>query len=960
MTKEYICVPNFINMKKLLLFIFILNFSISYSQVAKLGGNNNKSAFQTEIEKTTERTPNGFVRCASYEYLKSKQAKGSAMSDEEFEKWIAPKVLEIQKQRAEGKLMLPAVIRIPVVVHVIHNGDAVGTGENIADAQVLSQITVLNQDYRKITGTPGFGAGVDTTIEFCMAQIDPSGNATNGIVRHNITPYNDNVANTNGADWETMDDIELAKANTIWDPTKYMNMWTFRFGGNTLANGGVSDLLGFAQFPSGSGLAGMPTADCVAGEASTDGLTMSFGTFGSRAIYPGGIYSDTQYDKGRTATHEIGHGFGLRHTWGDKTDCSGDDYCADVPPCSNQYFAAEATCLKPVQCSGQARQTENYMDYSDDTCMNLFTQNQKDRMLAVLQNSPRRDDLLVSPVCNAPTASIQFKRVDCSTRMMNSDVLEGDGCSYTEYTVPLSINKAPTQNAVVTFALDGTSTANANDYVITTPTVTFPTGTTADRNLVVRVLNDGYVEPNEDLVINFTVNANGGDAVAHPEGNKLKFTIVNDDVASAVTVVNTIINEDFEDATGWTLLDGDGDTRNWGLINADGIGTAPNTMSGVCAYSEKSLTYLGGTGNASPDNYLISPQITIPAATSSASLSYIVAGYGANAGDYIVYFTTNKSTAANITAGTVLQAASSQAASTSVLKTNTIPAGLYGQTGYIVFRHQNAGGKSGLLLLDTVTLNATVTTQVQTAVTTPTAYQSILPVNGTIYGRNTNGNVMADVTTSGTTFDYGCTSVSVSRDLAAAGAAAVNYGSNTAASQRVMAKRITVTPTTNNASGAGTIKFYFTDAEVAAWEGITGNVRANLKVIKGSTGTVLTTTTGTFGTNFTLTGTVTNGIGGDYYFGTVATLGNDSFEFASLNVYPNPNKGSFNIELQSDSSSVINVSVTDLRGRQIFDRKFANNGTFNQTINLENTQSGVYLVTITDGIKKTVKKIVIE
>jgi len=175
-----------------------------------------------------------------------------------------------------------------------------------------------------------------------------------------------------------------------------------------------------------------------------------------------------------------------------------------------------------------------------------------------------------------------------------------------------------------------------------------------------------------------------------------------------------------------------------------------------------------------------------------------------------------------------------------------------------------------------------------------------------------------------------------------------------------MAKKNTFKPKKKKFFGSGTIKFYFTDAEVAAWEGITGGARANLKVIKGGTGTVLTTTTGTFGTNFTLTGTVTNGIGGDYYFGTVATLGRDNFEFASLNLYPNPNKGNFTIELESDSNSDIKVSVADLRGRQIFDRKYANNGTFNQTINLENTQSGVYLVTITDGVKKTVKKIVIE
>lgn len=924
-------------MKRLLLFIFILNLSISYSQVDKLTVKRG-TIFQTEIEKARATSPNGIVRCASHEHLLARQASGKAASDEAFENWLAPKIQEIKKQRELGRL--PSIVRIPVVVHVIHNGDAVGTGENIADGQVLSQITVLNQDFRRLSGTPGFGAGVDTTIEFCMATVDPNGNPTTGIDRRNL-----GVAAFDQAGVETN-----MKPNTIWDPTKYFNMWTAAFTGD------LNGVLGYAQFPTGSGLPGMPTEDCVAGEASTDGLIMGYGYFGSRTIFPGGNYGDTTYDKGRTATHEIGHMFGLRHIWGDAT--CGDDFCADTPPAHTSNFG----CPVVTDCNNAGNeQVQNYMDYTDDSCMSIFTQNQKDRMLAVLQNSARRDDLLVSPVCNAPTASIQFKRGACETRMINADVIEGNGCSFTEYTIPLNINKAPTQNAVVTFAIDGTSVANANDFSIQTPTVTFPTGTTADRNLVIRVLNDGYVEPNEDLVINFTVNANGGDAVANPEGNKLKFTIVNDDVASSSTVVSTLINEDFEDASDWGALDGDGDTRNWGVVNgADGIGTAPNTIVGTCAYSEKNLSYLGGTGSATPNNFMISPQITIPVGTTTASLQYIIAGYGATAGDYTVYFSTNVSSAANIIAGTVLQAASNQSAGTSVLRNNAIPAGLYGQTGYIVFRHANVNTRAGLLLLDSVVLNATITTQVQTVVDTPTAYQASIATTGTVYGKDTaNGNVIADVT-SNTAFNYGCTSVAVSRDLAAAGAAAVNYGANTAANLRVMAKRVTVTPTTNNASGAGTIKFYFTEAEIAAWEGITGNSRTALRVIKSGVGSTLATVSGTFGANTTLTGTVANGIGGDYYFGTIATLGVEEFEFANLSLYPNPNKGNFTIELNSDSSNEIKVSVADMRGRQIFNRSFAVNGTFNQSINLENAQSGVYLVSITDGVKKTVKRIIVE
>lgn len=276
-----------------------------------------------------------------------------------FEQWLAPKLKEIKKQRSEGRL--PAVIRIPVVVHVIHNGDALGTGENIADGQVLSQITVFNQDFRKLAGTPGDGTGVDTTIEFCLAVVDPNGNPTNGIDRRNL-----GLASYQEAD------VEAAKATTIWDPTRYLNMWTFNFSGD------LAGVLGYAQFPSGSGLAGMPTEDCIAGEASTDGVVCSYDTWGSRAIFPAGTYGGTSYDKGRTMTHEVGHMLGLRHIWGDDGCPSGttnvatnEDFCADTPASAAANFGCPTGTDSCPTIPG-VDQIQNYMDYTDDACMNMF------------------------------------------------------------------------------------------------------------------------------------------------------------------------------------------------------------------------------------------------------------------------------------------------------------------------------------------------------------------------------------------------------------------------------------------------------------------------------------------------------------------------------------------------------------------------------------------------------------
>jgi hypothetical protein len=780
---------------------------------------NQSSSFSNNVNNARQFAPNGVVRCATSEYTKNKQSNGLIPSDEAFEAWLAPKINEIKRLRQIGRL--PSVITIPVVVHVIHNGDAIGTNENIANGQVLSQIQVFNEDFRKIAGTPGDGLGVDTTIEFCLAQIDPNGNPTNGIDRRNLVTAAFNRAA-----------VEAAKATTIWDPTRYLNMWTFNFGGD------LASVLGYAQFPTGSGLQGMPTEDCITGEASTDGVVCAYSTWGSRTLFPTGNYGGTAYDKGRTMTHEVGHMFGLRHIWGDDGCPSGttnvytnEDFCADTPASAAPNFGCPAGTNSCPAVPGND-QIQNYMDYTDDACMSIFTQDQKDRMLAVLMNSPRRDDLLVSTVCNPiATPYIQFKRTVCESRTPKS-VLEGNGCSYTEYTIPLNIDRAASQNATVTFAIDGASVANASDIQIMTPNVTFVSGSTADNNLVFRVLNDGVIEPDEELIISFSVNANGGDALANPnEGNLFKMTIANDDFAPALTQVVNLLTEDFENLTGWSLIDADADARNWAVVNgAGGLGTAPNTIVGRCAYSEKSRTYLGGTGSATPNNYLISPQITIPANATSASVSYIFAAFGADAGNYIVYFTTNATTAANITAGTTLQTSSTIANGTSILRTHDLSA-FIGQTGHIVFRHTNNNATVGLLLLDNLIINSVVETSVQTEVNLATAYNTSLKSSGQIYARDSStGRIMSGINAS-TGFDYGCTIVYVDRSNTSAGNPTSPF-TDAIAANAILSKTFRVIPQNDSPTANYSISFYYTEAEVAAWETATGKSRNDLYVIK--------------------------------------------------------------------------------------------------------------------------------
>lgn len=349
-----------------------------------------KTLFGKPITEKSKNPNNGIIRCATVEYEKYLQEKNpSRMTDDQFETWLAPLANKQKAARTSSKTAA-TIITIPVVVHVIHNGQAIGTAPNINDAQVQSQITILNQDFRRMLGTPGGEStnpvAADIEIEFVLAKQDPNGNPTNGIDRVNMCQ----------SSWSTTDINETVKPSTIWDPTQYMNMWTVIFSD--------SDLLGFAQFPNSSGIQGVNDFE---GNANTDGVVSRYDVFGSSALGTGFLLV-APYDKGRTMTHEVGHFLGLRHIWGDgkgdesknKPDCSASDFCADTPQAGWEHFDCLTTYDTCPAIAGNDM-IENYMDYTNDECMNIFTQNQKDRILAVMTNSPRRNSLKTSIKGNA-------------------------------------------------------------------------------------------------------------------------------------------------------------------------------------------------------------------------------------------------------------------------------------------------------------------------------------------------------------------------------------------------------------------------------------------------------------------------------------------------------------------------------------------------------------------------------
>ena len=272
----------------------------------------------------------------------------------------------VARQHSEGKSMGGVTVTIPIVFHVVYKTAA----QNIPDDRLLEQISILNEDFRRLnadTSDTPFDfkdEAADCGIEFCLAQVDPAGNPTTGILRVSTT------VNSFGTD----DAVKFTAdgGDDAWPADSYLNFWVCNLG---------ASLLGYAQFPGGP--------------AATDGVVIHYNHVGlNDAGYP--------YHLGRTATHEIGHWLNLRHIWGDDgTACTGSDLVGDTPNQADEHYGCAT--FPAVSCSNgpNGDMFMNYMDYSDDRCMYMFTTGQKDRMQATLKTGGSRNSVTTSGKCGA-------------------------------------------------------------------------------------------------------------------------------------------------------------------------------------------------------------------------------------------------------------------------------------------------------------------------------------------------------------------------------------------------------------------------------------------------------------------------------------------------------------------------------------------------------------------------------
>jgi len=768
---------------------------------------------------------------------------------------------------------------IPVVIHVVHTGGAVGTIYNPTDAQIIGAIDYLNAVYNG--SYPGIQGAGDLQIQFVLAQRDPNCNPTNGINRvdgSGIANYATGGVNSNHTVGPGTDDLNV-KNFIRWDPTRYYNIWIVdKIDGNDGTSG--TFVAGFAYFP-GSG-------------PSLDGTVMLA----------------TQMITGqKTLPHEIGHAFNLYHPFegsADSTHCqpstncsmTGDQIC-DTDPMSFHSSAAGGVNFKcrtgqPNPCTGGVytiNTESNFMNYTN--CYTLFTADQKARMLASAASTDR-SSLSTSLGGLAPNAGGSPCSPKIDFELSGDHVTEATtttaGCrSFTDHNYNMVIGNTPSATATATISAGSGNAVQGVDFDITTngsfsspsQTLTFPAGFTAAQPFTIRVYDDANVNGARNRVLGFSVNSGGGNAVA---GNgRTSFNMIMDDndlapvgphavTASLGTFANFILPGPLDASQ----------TRN----KAQFIYYASElTAAGVKAGNITSLA-LNIVKNSAA-NFIfhgVTIKMGLVAQTTLFNGSFVnESGFTTvfNS-DYTPVngwntFTLSTPFAWNGTSSVVVQFCYDNGAATSAADACEEYDDGTGTTNY-TYLFQNGNSCT----------NFTAATPYQgnkplirfTYADPGNSIQMVLNSSGQEYlGPNTDvyfydqstHKLMARIHNL-SAFDYGCTQVVIDR----AGMASTPFWNNNTANY-LMDKTFHVLPTTNNPSGNYDITLFYTQAEIDGWHLATGQNLSDIQLVKttnpisavtpadptgGGTVTVGAPAISTLGTNTGLTYSFTNGFSG--------------------------------------------------------------------------------------------------
>lgn len=461
-----------------------------------------------------------------------------APSSGEFEIWVQQKIQQERLNRRQAENAQPPIYEIPIVVHVLHKGEALGTGVNLSYDRIKGQIDSLNADFRRTNAdainTPSVFQSVaaDVEIQFVLAKQDPDGNPSNGIVRKRSerNSYLPSSHKTN------------LRSESYWSPENYLNIYVID----------LISFLGFASFPN-TNLDGIDFED---DDNLLDAILIDYQYFG---VNPNASSFESY---GRTLTHEVGHYLGLRHIWGDG-GCGEDDFVDDTPPADTNNGGLDSPCTFPNPDDNTICETDemfqNYMDYTDDICMNLFTAGQKSRMRTVMENSPRRVSLISSPGLSEPT---RFSNNLAITEITSPKFAECNNIITPEFKVSnFGTNEVTTFEAELT--IDGLLIQTMNYTTTLLPLTTdaffFPL--------------QNIISPPSEVEINIT-NVNGGSDE----------NVSNNSLTKNITWTSSIglpYSENFEGSN--TILGRTGTLEPWEVV------TAPRTSAGNQALKFKSF-----------------------------------------------------------------------------------------------------------------------------------------------------------------------------------------------------------------------------------------------------------------------------------------------------------------------------------------------------------------------------------
>lgn len=775
---------------------------------------------------------------------------------------------------------------IPVVVHVIHTGGAIGSVYNPTDQQIKDALTYLNQVYNGTypgTVTSGLGAG-DLGIQFVLAKRDPDCNPTNGINRVDGSGLPNYAAggiklNTTIGDTET-----LVKNLSRWDNTKYYNIWIVnKIDGNDGTSG---------QFV--AGYAYLPGAN-----SNVDGIVM---------------LATQMSPNQKTLPHEIGHAFGLYHPFQgsqptqncpSNTNCSleGDLVCDTDPVPENIDFTTgiiDFNCRTGLTdtCTGAVftdATESNYMSYTN--CYTLFTPGQATRMQAVT-GSLLRSSLTTSLGGTAPDAAcgprINFEL--SGDRQTETPTTTASCRSYTDYTYNMVIGIAPSATAIATLNMSGTA-IQGTDYDITTngsftspsQQLTFPASSTNTQSFTIRIYDDASVNGTRTLTLGFTVNNGGGNAVVGTGRPTFTMIIDDNDIAPTAGIFptgNPTIGTTAA-STGVSPFDATQPSQRVQFLYKASELTAAGIPAGILSAvgfqvktksSTRPFTNLHIKIGATTASYLYDG-VTF-ALNTPMTVVKSLASYSTTAG--INNFTFDTPWTWDGTSNVVIEVCYDN--NTSAASAGNDPVWYYSDGGsnsqYAsiyqnaincdqLFNSVSAPGAFGFKPLLYLTYGVPATS-VQTVLNSSQS-QYLGPLADVYFYDQSTGQLMARIQNL-SSFDYGCTQVVIDR----AGNSAQPFWNNNT-SNYLMDKTFHVIPTTNNSSGSYNITLYYTQTEMNGWQSITSQNPSSIQLVKvpgqissvttanpngAGTVTIVTPTISTLGTNTGLTYGFSNGFSG--------------------------------------------------------------------------------------------------